>query len=258
MGADIVVHPHGLQDGPPPRAPSRARAGRRHHRPDAAARRRHRRARPARRVQPPDRGADRRRASRRCRNVGIISRGYENFLDKLDALGADFDVDRLSRCRATRRPENDAVRQPRSGPLAVLVVPFDRACVARIRDPPTPRSCRATAPFVLAPNHYSDIDPLVVAVAVWRLGRAPRFLAKASLFRVPVLGWLLRGTADPGRRASAAAAAKRPAGAGRGARRARPRRHRLPGGHAHARPRPVADARQDRRRAARARRRASR
>jgi 1-acyl-sn-glycerol-3-phosphate acyltransferase len=43
-------------------------------------------------------------------------------------------------------------------------------------------------PFVLTPNHYSEIDPLVVAIAVYRLGRAPRFFAKESLFRAPLLG----------------------------------------------------------------------
>lgn len=48
--------------------------------------------------------------------------------------------------------------------------------------------------FVLAPNHHSEIDPLTVAVATWRLGRAPRFMAKESLFRVPVLGWAMRTT----------------------------------------------------------------
>lgn len=47
-------------------------------------------------------------------------------------------------------------------------------------------------PFILTPNHYSDIDPVVMGWAVWRLGRAPRFMAKASLFRVPVIGSLLR------------------------------------------------------------------
>jgi 1-acyl-sn-glycerol-3-phosphate acyltransferase len=35
---------------------------------------------------------------------------------------------------------------------------------------------------------------LVMALAVWKLGRAPRFLAKASLFNVPVVGAALRGT----------------------------------------------------------------
>ena len=46
--------------------------------------------------------------------------------------------------------------------------------------------------FVLAPNHYSNIDPLVVAVSIWNLDRVPRFMAKASLFRIPVAGWLLK------------------------------------------------------------------
>lgn len=49
-----------------------------------------------------------------------------------------------------------------------------------------------TGAFVLAPNHYSEIDPAVIGRVVWKLGRAPRYLAKASLFTVPVLGWLLR------------------------------------------------------------------
>ncbi|KQW07519.1 acyl-phosphate glycerol 3-phosphate acyltransferase [Leifsonia sp. Root4] len=46
--------------------------------------------------------------------------------------------------------------------------------------------------YVLAPNHYSEIDPVVVGVVAWKLGRYPRFLAKASVFKVPVLGWALR------------------------------------------------------------------
>jgi 1-acyl-sn-glycerol-3-phosphate acyltransferase len=49
-------------------------------------------------------------------------------------------------------------------------------------------------PFIVAPNHYSEIDPVVMGVAVWKLGRTPRFLAKASLFRIPVLGFYLRKT----------------------------------------------------------------
>ena len=52
----------------------------------------------------------------------------------------------------------------------------------------------ATGPFVLAPNHYSEIDPLVIGVAMWKVGRMPRFLAKASLFTVPVLGAIMRAS----------------------------------------------------------------
>jgi len=47
---------------------------------------------------------------------------------------------------------------------------------------------------VIAPNHVSNFDPLTTAYLVWRSGRVPRFLAKASLFRVPGFGWLLRFT----------------------------------------------------------------
>jgi 1-acyl-sn-glycerol-3-phosphate acyltransferase len=48
--------------------------------------------------------------------------------------------------------------------------------------------------FVIAPNHVTNFDPLTTAYLVWRGGRVPRFLAKASVFRVPLLGALLRYT----------------------------------------------------------------
>jgi 1-acyl-sn-glycerol-3-phosphate acyltransferase len=77
-------------------------------------------------------------------------------------------------------------------PLAVIVVPFV-SYLSKMRF-----TAREKLPmsgsFVLAPNHYSEFDPLIVAAAVWKLGRAPRFMAKESLFRVPVLGAALRGT----------------------------------------------------------------
>lgn len=45
--------------------------------------------------------------------------------------------------------------------------------------------------FVLAPNHYTEIDPVVMGLSLWHIGREPRFLAKAGLFRIPVIGALL-------------------------------------------------------------------
>jgi len=45
--------------------------------------------------------------------------------------------------------------------------------------------------FVFSPNHYSEIDPIVMGVVAWKLGRLPRFLAKASLFKIPFAGWVL-------------------------------------------------------------------
>ncbi|WP_111654266.1 lysophospholipid acyltransferase family protein [Actinoplanes lutulentus] len=51
-----------------------------------------------------------------------------------------------------------------------------------------------TGPVILVPNHVSHFDPLVVAHYVYRAGRWPRFLGKASVWRVPVIGFLLRKT----------------------------------------------------------------
>ncbi|MGX6604106.1 lysophospholipid acyltransferase family protein [Micromonosporaceae bacterium Da 78-11] len=45
---------------------------------------------------------------------------------------------------------------------------------------------------IIVPNHVSHFDPLVVAHYIHRAGRWPRFLGKASLWRVPVLGGFLR------------------------------------------------------------------
>ena len=50
----------------------------------------------------------------------------------------------------------------------------------------------AQGAFVLSPNHYSEIDPIVMAIAIWKSGRVPRFMAKASLFEVPIVGRILK------------------------------------------------------------------
>lgn len=46
--------------------------------------------------------------------------------------------------------------------------------------------------IVLAPNHLSWFDPIVISHVLWDNDRPPRFLAKDSLFRVPVVGWIMR------------------------------------------------------------------
>lgn len=76
--------------------------------------------------------------------------------------------------------------------LAVIVIPFV-GFAAKLRFT-NREKLPAQGPFVLAPNHYSEFDPIIVATAVWKLGRAPRFMAKESLFKVPVVGWLLTRT----------------------------------------------------------------
>jgi 1-acyl-sn-glycerol-3-phosphate acyltransferase len=76
--------------------------------------------------------------------------------------------------------------------IAGLVLPLFHSMV-RLRIRPGSELPRE-GPFILAPNHYSEIDPILMGVVVWKLRRTPRFLAKASLFRVPLLSWLLRFT----------------------------------------------------------------
>jgi 1-acyl-sn-glycerol-3-phosphate acyltransferase len=78
------------------------------------------------------------------------------------------------------------------GVIAALVVPFLNV-IAKL-DLRETQKLPETGPFVLSPNHYSNIDPVIMGWAVWRLGRAPRFLAKASLFAVPLVGLALRNS----------------------------------------------------------------
>ena len=46
-----------------------------------------------------------------------------------------------------------------------------------------------SGPVILAPNHVSYLDPVVVGIAV---SRRIHFLAKKELFRNPLIGWFLR------------------------------------------------------------------
>ncbi len=92
--------------------------------------------------------------------------------------------------RAAVKARSEARRPSIFWLLAALVIPGMNLAV-RFRLHHAERMPQ-TGAFVLAPNHYSEIDPFVMGVVSWKLGRAPRFLTKASLFKNPVLGWLLR------------------------------------------------------------------
>jgi 1-acyl-sn-glycerol-3-phosphate acyltransferase len=89
----------------------------------------------------------------------------------------------------TVRPEKSE-KTPIFRLLSIIVIPF-MAVLAKITVTGVEHVPK-TGAFILAPNHYSEIDPLVVGVAMWKADRMPRFLAKASLWKVPVLSWLLR------------------------------------------------------------------
>ncbi len=47
--------------------------------------------------------------------------------------------------------------------------------------------------IVVAPNHISWIDPLVMAHFLHDSGRPPRFMGKQSVFEVPVVGQIIKG-----------------------------------------------------------------
>ncbi|MGI5213611.1 lysophospholipid acyltransferase family protein [Plantactinospora sp. CA-290183] len=75
---------------------------------------------------------------------------------------------------------------------------------------------------IIVPNHLSHADPLVSAHFIYDAGRWPRFLGKASVFRVPVIGRILlwcqqipveRGTVDAARSLETLSAAVRSGGA---------------------------------------------
>ena len=71
--------------------------------------------------------------------------------------------------------------------------------------------------IIVAPNHISWFDPLVVAHYLHDSGRPPRFIGKQSVFDVPVVGRLISGAGqipvsrddNPSRALAAAAAAVR-------------------------------------------------
>jgi 1-acyl-sn-glycerol-3-phosphate acyltransferase len=63
-----------------------------------------------------------------------------------------------------------------------------------------------TGGVIVVANHISNVDPIALGQYVAFSGRWPRFLAKASLFRIPVVGRVIRACGQiPVQRHSAAA-----------------------------------------------------
>lgn len=48
--------------------------------------------------------------------------------------------------------------------------------------------------YIVTANHVTNLDPLTTAHFLYVRGTAPKIMAKSSLWKVPVLGWFLRGT----------------------------------------------------------------
>ena len=75
----------------------------------------------------------------------------------------------------------------------VLLYPFD-GLLFRIR---WRHLERVPAPseggVIIAINHISVVDTVLMARLVWQSGRIPRFLIKSGVFGLPVIGQILRG-----------------------------------------------------------------
>lgn len=97
---------------------------------------------------------------------------------------------------ATRRPKGRPKQGPfRQGPsyrvavdvLKPLLMVFTRKQWEGVERMP------AQGGVVVVSNHISIVDPIGMARFIHDSGRNPRFLAKASLFEKPVIGWVLGG-----------------------------------------------------------------
>ncbi len=51
-----------------------------------------------------------------------------------------------------------------------------------------------SGPVIVVSNHISYLDPLVFAHFLYKNGRAPRFLGKAGVFKIPVIGRIIAGS----------------------------------------------------------------
>lgn len=74
--------------------------------------------------------------------------------------------------------------------LNAIMKPFTRTDWAATEKLPQ------TGGLVVAVNHISNTDPLAIGQFLAYSGRWPHFLAKSSLFEVPIFGSILRGTAQ--------------------------------------------------------------
>ena len=111
-------------------------------------------------------------------------------------------LDRLSTCRVPRRPPNaylsvSRLHRPKAGFwirfCVVVLYPLD-SLLYRIRFEHLERVPPPEAGgIIIAINHISEIDTVLMARLVWQAGRIPRFMIKASLFPKPIIGSVFRG-----------------------------------------------------------------
>jgi 1-acyl-sn-glycerol-3-phosphate acyltransferase len=107
--------------------------------------------------------------------------------------------------RTVLRPLSEANHEPGADTISAVV-----KIVNAILKPLTNRDWRyqdnvpQTGGVIFVPNHISNADPLAVGQFLAFSGRWPRFLAKASVFRIPIVGRIIAACGQiPVERASA-------------------------------------------------------
>jgi 1-acyl-sn-glycerol-3-phosphate acyltransferase len=109
----------------------------------------------------------------------------------------------VARLHKLRRP-GDGEKLGAAWRFVWLVLYYPVSSVFRLRYRNIERIPRQ-GPIIIVTNHVSHVDPFLVAKFVLDAARVPRFLAKESIFEVPVVGWAMRsmghipvkrGTAD--------------------------------------------------------------
>lgn len=106
--------------------------------------------------------------------------------------------ERLRRSRTTRSWDLPGARAPerRSGwIIGLLQIPLRPLLLALTRPHwEGAENIPAHGPIIVCGNHLSPLDALAYGHLLHASGAAPRFLAKESILRIPVLGHILRST----------------------------------------------------------------
>ena len=71
-----------------------------------------------------------------------------------------------------------------------VLTPIMTPCVGRFSSPVT---VNFTQGVMMVSNHLSNVDPLCLCWYFMKRNTAVRFLAKKSMFSVPVFGWIIKG-----------------------------------------------------------------
>jgi 1-acyl-sn-glycerol-3-phosphate acyltransferase len=94
-----------------------------------------------------------------------------------------------------------AISEPTGKPLgtnkyfkfaAIILIPLLNALTKR--DWRGSENIPKSGPVIVVSNHISYADPLIFTHFLYRNGRAPRFLGKASVFKIPIIGKIISGS----------------------------------------------------------------